>query len=94
MSILLEAESIVNGPEQANRKYGPPNEVFQVYADIFNSIAPTNVELTATDVAYVMLSVKLGREAHHHKQDNLVDACGYLEIINKINEVEDEYHGR
>ena len=84
-SILLESESIVNGAEQAqNRKYGPPSEVFSQYADIFNAINPNRVTLQALDVAYVMLAVKLGRERTHHKRDNLVDSCGYLEIVNKI----------
>jgi len=86
-SILLEAESIVNGPEQDNRKYGPPREVFQRYADIFNLICPTHTQLTAMDIAYVMYSVKLGRESYHQKRDNRVDACGYKEIINKLTEV-------
>ena len=86
MSILVEAESIVNGPQQADRKYGPPAEVFQKYAEIFNQINPNGVTLTGLDISYVLLAVKLGREVNHHKRDNLVDACGYLEICNQVRE--------
>ena len=83
-SILVEAEHIVNGPGTAERKYGPPEKVFAVYADIFNSINPNGRHLGALDISYVMLAVKLGRELNSNKRDNLVDACGYLEIISKI----------
>jgi hypothetical protein len=83
-SILIQAEEIVHGPEQANRRYGPPPVVFQEYANIFNAVNPGRVILTAVDVAYVMFSVKLGRERTSHKNDNLVDICGYTEIISQL----------
>lgn len=101
MSILTRAENIVNGREQTEvRKYGPPKIVFQGYANIFNNIAPPGcftvsrvnenslaIAITAKGVAYVMKSVKLGREKNHHKEDNLIDDCGYTEIINQLQEI-------
>lgn len=92
-SILIEAEDIVNGIEQdVNRKYGDPKEVFQVYADIFELIAPkercfTEGKINALGVAYIQICIKLGRERVSHKVDNLVDLCGYAEIANQINEI-------
>jgi len=89
-SILIEAEDVVNGREQAtNRKYGAPEIVFERYAKIFDLIAPDEVftsqgKLTALGVAYVLKCIKLGREKVAHKRDNLVDDCGYTEIIAKI----------
>jgi len=89
LSILLEADSIVNGEEQANRKYGPPEIVFQEYADIFHMIAPKDCfdedgGINALGIAYVAKSVKLGREKNHHKRDNLIDDVGYTDIIDRI----------
>lgn len=92
-SILEEADDIVNGQEQkVNRKYGKPGVVFQEYANIFNSIAPSicfdgvSKAITAVGIAYVLKSIKLGREKNHHKRDNLVDDTGYTEIIAQLHE--------
>lgn len=91
-SILIEAEDIVNGREQAtNRKYGKPSVVFDRYAKVFNLIAPDDCfdsegKLTAVGVVYVIKCIKLGREKVSHKRDNLVDDCGYTEIIAQIRE--------
>ena len=36
------------------------------------------------DCAVVMMAVKLVRESYKHKRDNLVDLCGYANILNEI----------
>ena len=79
-SILLEAESIVNGARHAD--YGGTEGIERI-AKVASMI--TNKDLTAKDIALVMISLKLVRESFNHKRDNLVDICGYSELLNKLN---------
>ena len=43
-------------------------------------------ELTDIDCAKVLIAVKLVRESYKHKEDNLIDACGYLKLLNDLYE--------
>ena len=79
-SILTEAESIVNGSR--NSDYGG-TEGLERIAQVASIL--TNKDLTAMDLALIMVSLKLVRESFQHKRDNLVDACGYMELLNKLN---------
>ena len=79
-SILTEAESIVNGSR--NSDYGGTEGIERI-AKVASLL--TNKELEAKDIIFVMISLKLVRESFNHKRDNLVDACGYMEILNKLN---------
>lgn len=73
-----EAATLVHGARQAN--YGHPLDNFTGTAGIWNGIVhkKLNAPLTAEDVALCMVGVKLSRETHVPKRDNLVDAHGYL----------------
>lgn len=73
-----EAATLVHGARQAN--YGHPLDNFTGTAGIWNGIVhkKLNAPLTAEDVALCMVGVKLSRETHVSKRDNLVDAHGYL----------------
>jgi len=73
-SILLTACDLVNGERQ--REYGPPGECIGNTADLWSAYLGHPV--TAKDVGICLALVKIAREAHSHKRDNLVDACGYL----------------
>ena len=42
--------------------------------------------MTDIECCNVMIAVKLIRERHKHKRDNLVDLCGYAEILNRLEE--------
>ena len=79
-SILTEAESIVNGSR--NSDYGG-TEGLERIANVASIL--TNKIITAKDLALIMVSLKLVRESFNHKRDNLVDACGYMELLNKLN---------
>ena len=79
-SILTEAESIVNGSR--NSDYGG-TEGLERIARVASTL--TNKNITAKDLALIMVSLKLVRESFNHKRDNLVDACGYMELLNKLN---------
>ena len=83
-TILDQAKDIVykGGEENAERQYGTPAESFQRIATIASILC--NKELTAEDIAKVQMSQKLVRESYAHKEDNLVDLCGYTAILNDL----------
>lgn len=81
-SILSEAEEIVNGIRQSD--YGDANESFSRIATIASVM--TGKELSPEDCCAVMMAVKLVRESFAHKRDNLVDLCGYAELMNRLKE--------
>lgn len=79
-SILAEAEEIVNGSRQSD--YGDANESFSRIAIIASVM--TGKELSPEDCCAVLMAVKLVRESFNHKRDNLVDLCGYAELMNRL----------
>ena len=83
-SILTEAESIVNGSR--NEQYGDPVLAFKIYSEILMSVFGIN--LTPIEICKVQIAIKLGRQKFNHKRDNLVDTCGYTEILNRLEDAE------
>ncbi len=79
-SILQEAVRIRSG--ERNADYGDAVESFEIVAEIANAI--TGLNLTPAQCCKVLLAVKLTRERYNHKRDNLVDLCGYADILNLI----------
>jgi hypothetical protein len=79
-SILDEAEELTNGARQS--AYGHPSENFKNIADGWNWYIDmkykTDSKLTPEDVALMMTLLKVARETHSVKRDNIVDAAGYL----------------
>jgi hypothetical protein len=63
-----------------NADYGTPHDDFVGVALIWSGIlsAKLTANITAEEVALCMAGLKLRREAHKPKEDNLVDAHGYL----------------
>lgn len=81
-SILVEAQNLVHGPRQAS--YGHPSDDFQRTADLLNVLSKRGRAWLPSDVALVMMCVKLSRQANAYKRDNLVDLCGYAECWARI----------
>ena len=81
-SILSEAEEIVNGIRHSD--YGDARESFGRVATIASVM--TGKELAPEDCCAVLMAVKLVRESFNHKRDNLVDLCGYAELMNQLKE--------
>ena len=88
-SILDEAKAIVEGSRQSD--YGDPVESFERIAKTASMITGGN--LTPKECCAVLMAVKIVREGHRHKRDNLVDLCGYAHIMNELNENESDKKG-
>lgn len=76
---LQSAAGAVCGPRNAD--YGSPVEDFGTQAEMFSAyLSRTNgqrVSVTPSDIAALMILVKLARQAHRPKADNWIDAAGY-----------------
>lgn len=81
-SAAQEAQRVVNGVR--GNDYGSARDNMQLTADIWSAILQHKV--TAEEVALCMIGVKIARELHTHKHDNLVDICGYTLVLEKLYE--------
>lgn len=81
-SILEEARAITTSDR--NKDYGNPKESFENVAKIASILC--NKDIEAKDCINIMIAVKLLRESHKHKRDNLVDVAGYAELLNYLYE--------
>ena len=80
-NILERANEIANKrSEEKERQYGPMEETHKRTAELCSLL--TGKEITTTDIYWMKVAMKLAREAHSHKEDNLVDACAYLSGLN------------
>jgi hypothetical protein len=78
-TVLDEAIRITDGARQAD--YGHPRDDFArtalMWTGILDGKLREDAEVTADDVPLCMIAVKLARQSHRHKRDNLVDIAGY-----------------
>ena len=81
-SVLIEAETIINGERQAD--YSDPIESFNTISKIASAIIGRDI--SATECCKVMMAVKHARQQFKHKRDNQVDLAGYSEILNRLEE--------
>ncbi len=77
--VLDQAQRITASDRQDD--YGHPSEDFALTARMWTGILAAKLregaEVSAMDVPLCMIAVKLARQAHRHKRDNLVDIAGY-----------------
>lgn len=69
-----------------NADYGSPHPDFAGIALMWSGLLNTklNAQITAVEVGLMMTALKLRRHAHKPKDDNLIDAHGYLTCIEWI----------
>ena len=79
-SVCAEADRLVSTDRQGD--YGHPAEDYARTVAIFKLM--TGKELTPEEGVTFMMCVKLSREAHKHKRDNIVDLCGYAKCREMI----------
>lgn len=87
-SLGYKALDVINGERQD--QYGDPEDSFGKIAEYWStyiqSMVPPKftgedvIYLGAKDVAMMMALLKIAREANQHKEDNIVDAIGYLAL--------------
>ena len=81
-TILEEASELVDGDRQED--YGHPIDNHTRTAKMWSALL--GVEVTAEQVCLCMVALKLSRQCHKPKRDNLVDGCGYLRNVEMIEE--------
>lgn len=85
MNILKEAESIIYGDRE--QTYGKPGvnleRIAGQWALYLQQKFGVEVSLTAEDVCWMMVDLKKCRQMNADKRDNLVDAVGYLALIER-----------
>jgi len=78
-SMLDEAKRITEGVRRA--EYGAPADDFARAAYMWTGILARKLRdgqpITAMDIPLCMIAIKLARQSHFHKRDNLVDIAGY-----------------
>lgn len=80
-NILKRANDIVyKRAEEKERQYGSMEETHKRTAELASLLA--GKEFTVTDIYWMKVAMKLAREAHAHKEDNMLDACAYLAGLN------------
>ena len=81
MNILHEADQIVNHRSQEKeRQYGNFDTCMERMRDLFNIMTGNNC--TTQDMYMAMIAMKLARQSHAHREDNLLDAAAYMGAMN------------
>jgi len=83
MNILKKAYKIAyERSEEKERQYGDYQQSMKIAANIASLIS--NKKFTSDDIYIAMISVKLSRESHSHKEDNLLDLVAYISRLNDL----------
>lgn len=87
-NVLKQADEIIYGDRE--RTYGNPGINLERIANLWNAylcnkaMCDDDNEISAEDVAMMMTLLKIAREQHAHKEDNIIDAVGYLALIDRM----------
>lgn len=77
--VLDEAAGLITGDR--NKTYGSPTQNFQNTADIWTALLRHKLKdgevITPTEIATLMVGLKLARTVAQPKRDNFVDMAGY-----------------
>jgi hypothetical protein len=86
MTIIDQAKEIVEGDRE--KTYGSPGINLKRIADqwscYLNQKHGSEAKLSEQDVCWMMVLLKMARQIHSYKDDNLVDAIGYIALIDKV----------
>ena len=83
MNILEQANEIVNlRSEEKERMYGPFEEGMGRASKIASGM--TGKDISTEDMYACMIALKLSRHSYNYKEDNLLDAVGYLGSLNNL----------
>jgi hypothetical protein len=80
-NILETAKGIVyQRSEEKDRQYGDFITSMEKAANICSLL--TGKTITTQDMYNAMIAIKLSRQAHSHKEDNLLDCVAYMSSMN------------
>lgn len=86
MSVIDKAKQIIDGDRE--QTYGKADVNLNRIADLWNAYVrgrfDSSLLFTAQDVCWMMVLLKTARQMNADKEDNLVDAIGYIALIEKI----------
>lgn len=84
--LLLEAHEVITGARMET--YGPPANGMQGVAEQWTLYLRqkygADIKLSAEDVCWMMADLKKFRQMHKSKRDNVLDAAGYIGLIEKL----------
>ena len=86
-SILQEAHSLINGDRE--KDYGHPRENYTRVALLWNAHLRGrgfDVDLSPDDCVWMMMQVKQARHMAGYKRDTVVDAAGYIGLVDRLRE--------
>jgi uncharacterized protein DUF6378 len=83
---MAEANNLVNGDRQS--AYGSPLPSYEAQAKVWSGLLADKLkeDLTAEDVVLLLAGMKLRRQAHKPKKDNVVDVHGYMLVLSHVEE--------
>lgn len=79
---LQIADRLTSGDRQES--YGHPLDDFSRTAKLWSAVL--GIDVTAEQVALCMVCVKISRECHQPKADNIIDGCGYFRTLEMVKE--------
>jgi hypothetical protein len=86
MSVIDKAKQIIDGDRE--QTYGKADVNLNRIAYLWNAYVRGRFDssplFTAQDVCWMMVLLKTARQMNADKEDNLVDAIGYIALIEKI----------
>lgn len=85
-SILEEAQTIIWGDRE--QTYGAPSKnlekIAQQWSLYLEQLYDVKIPICAEDVCWMMADLKKVRQMNVSKRDNLVDAAGYIGLIERL----------
>lgn len=87
--ILDAAKKIINGERQD--QYGYPEDSFALIAKYWSTYLDRDIK--PKDVAMMMALLKIAREQHQGRRDNLIDCCGYIALAEDVRQGVQDNHG-
>ena len=86
--ILKDADVAIS--EDRVKDYGDPKICFRTLSEMWTSY--TGHPITPNDVAMMMVLLKVVRNKHHVKLDNLVDICGYAALAGELTLADEPFY--